>query len=282
MIGLAVLSHASLVPCAALCQIEPNSFGVVKIPGNTAVIADKAFNECTALKSIIWEPPVVVTSIGIQSFLGTSITSIDIPSTVTQIQDGAFGSCHQLTTVKFAVDSQLQIIKQSAFAFCSQLGNIFLPNSVISLYDNAFKGCTSLTAFTTGTGLNYIENSVFNGCTNLNNFDFPLSIKAIRDFAFFGCSRLTKVLFECDAVTQINANAFQGSGVANTGLAIGPYVTYAGPHIAKEGCTAPPAPAAAAKGNGKESVGLIVGKSTGRACEKYERLLEYFITHSNC
>ena len=46
--------------------------------------------------------------------------------------------------IKYVVKAGTRVICDSAFAFCSSLTSVTIPNSVTSIGDRAFDGCSSL------------------------------------------------------------------------------------------------------------------------------------------
>jgi hypothetical protein len=66
------------------------------------------------------------------------ITAVYIPSGITAIGESAFENCTNLTSVIFESGSQLMTIGVNAFANCINLTDIILPESVISIGENAF------------------------------------------------------------------------------------------------------------------------------------------------
>lgn len=84
-------------------------------------------------------------------------TSVTIPSTVkdgsneykvTLIQNGAFGNHEKLTSVNLSQAYYLEKIGNRAFEGCKNLqGTITIPAKCTTIADDAFNGCTSLTAF---------------------------------------------------------------------------------------------------------------------------------------
>ena len=62
-----------------------------------------------------------------------SLTSIEIPNTVTNIGDSAFSDCTSLKSVK--IPNSVTSIGNSAFSFCNSLESIEISNSVISIGD---------------------------------------------------------------------------------------------------------------------------------------------------
>ena len=78
--------------------------------------------------------------IGGNAFSGnTSITSIQIPSSITSIGGGAFDGCSSLTSI--TIPNSVTSIGYKAFYGCTSLTNITIPNSVTSIGQYAFYGC---------------------------------------------------------------------------------------------------------------------------------------------
>lgn len=84
-----------------------------------------------------------VTKIGTSLFAGTAITSISIPSTITEIGLYAFESCTSLKAIEFS--EGLQYIRQGAFSKCSGLANtIIFPKTLKAIETRAFEYCNLL------------------------------------------------------------------------------------------------------------------------------------------
>uniref|UniRef100_UPI004024F7E4 leucine-rich repeat domain-containing protein n=1 Tax=Prevotellamassilia timonensis TaxID=1852370 RepID=UPI004024F7E4 len=79
------------------------------------IIGKFAFRDCDSLTSVII--PSSVTEIGFAAFVGcSSLTSVNIPSSVTYIEDGAFQDCISLTSIN--IPSSVTEIEESAFYGC--------------------------------------------------------------------------------------------------------------------------------------------------------------------
>ena len=106
-------------------------------------------------------------------------------------------------------------IGQSAFAECSGLTSVTIPNSVTSIGDYAFDNCSGLISITIGSGVTSIGGYVFSGCSGLTSVTIPNSVTSIGDYAFKGCSGLTSVTIP-NSVTSIGWGAFDGcSGLSS-------------------------------------------------------------------
>ena len=98
-------------------------------------------------------------------------------------------------------------IGNSAFSGCSGLTAVEIPNSVTSIGDRAFYGCTSLTSIEIPNFVTSIGNSAFYGCSGLATVEIPNSVTSIGYEAFYGCERLHSVTIGA-GVLSIGSNAF--------------------------------------------------------------------------
>ena len=202
-------------------------------------IGSWAFGGCTGLTSITI--PDSVTSIDYSAFYGcTGLTSITIPDSVTSIDYSAFGGCTGLTSITVdennaVYDSRnncnaiietatnklisgckntvildsVTSIEDFAFSGCTGLTSITIPDSVTSIGWRTFEGCTNLTSITIPNSLTSIEDGAFSGCTGLTSITIPDSVTSVDYCAFSGCTGLTSITIP-DSVTMINWYAFDG------------------------------------------------------------------------
>ena len=100
--------------------------------------------------------------IGGNAFSGnTSITSIQIPSSITSIGGGAFDGCSSLTSI--TIPNSVTSIGYKAFYGCTSLTNITIPNSVTSIGQYAFYECVNLKTVINFSGLSISKSSSNNG-----------------------------------------------------------------------------------------------------------------------
>ena len=98
-------------------------------------------------------------------------------------------------------------IWEEAFRECSQLISITIPNSVTSIGTGAFYDCTGLTSVTIPNSVTSIGTGAFYGCTGLTSVTIPDGT-TIGTCAFYGCTGLTSVTIP-QGVTFIGFGAFE-------------------------------------------------------------------------
>ena len=188
----------------------------VTIPNSITSIGDRAFEGCSGLTSVTI--PNSVTSIGKYAFYNCSgLTSVTIPNSVTSIGYGAFGGCSGLTSVTVdknngtydSRDNCNAIIETSTNKLIVGCKNTTIPNSVTSIGDRAFEGCSGLTSVTIGNSVTSIGKYAFAGCWGLTSVTIGNSVTSIGDYAFTDCSGLTSVTIG-NSVTSIGYDAFRG------------------------------------------------------------------------
>ena len=91
-------------------------------------------------------------------------------------------------------------------AGCTALTGIVIPNSVISIGDNAFVECSSLTNMTIPNSVTSIGGFAFYDCENLKSITIPNSVKTIGEWAFC-LSGLTSITIP-NSITSISESTF--------------------------------------------------------------------------
>ena len=151
-----------------------------------------------------------VTSIGSNAFAGcVSLTSINIPSSVTNIGEYAFAVC-SLTSI--SIPSSVTNIGMHAFAGCARLTSISIPSSVTSIEMGAFSNCQSLTSIVIPSGVTSIESGAFGGCSSLTSIVIPSTVTNIGSNAFQNCPASLSVYFDG---TQEQWNRISGDFPSN-------------------------------------------------------------------
>ena len=92
-----------------------------------------------------------------------------IPDSVTDIYEGAFYNCINLTSIE--IPNSVTSIGWNAFSG-SGLVSVTIPDSVTSIEERAFDGCSELTSMTIGNGVTSIGSFAFYNCSSLTSMTF--------------------------------------------------------------------------------------------------------------
>ena len=218
--GITSIGSDAFRDCSGLTSAGPIGGGYDYEFGWTEEIPGNAFAYCSELTSVTI--PVGIASIGDRAFSGCSKLTSAGPigggydyefGWTEKIPDNAFANCSGLSSIM--LPNGITNIGNSAFSDCSGLINITLPGGVISIGDLAFYYCSGLTNITIPASVTYIGDRAFSGCSGLGsagpiggdyNVEFGWT-EEIPSRAFFNCSELTTITIP-DGVTSIGNEAF--------------------------------------------------------------------------
>ena len=111
--------------------------------------------------------------------------------------------------MSISIPNSVTSIGEWAFSGCSSLTSINIPDSVTSIGKGAFSGCSSLTSIRIPESVTSIGEEAFSCCDSLTSISLPSRIKSIGNNAFYGCSSLTSISLP-SSVTSIRNSAFFG------------------------------------------------------------------------
>ena len=177
--------------------------------------------------------PNTVTSIGYDAFSGCSgLTSVTIGENVTSIHDDAFDDCYNITSViwnaKNCNDFDYDFYNETLFYSCSsgltsfsfgekvehvpanlcrnmsELKEITIPSSVLSIGDEAFFGCSGLSNVTISNSVTSIGSDAFYHCSGLTSLTIGNSVSSIGHEAFSNCNNLEKVTYNSTVENWVN------------------------------------------------------------------------------
>lgn len=90
-----------------------------------------------------------------------------------------------------------------------QIRKVILSESVTSIDDGAFSGCTNLETIAIPPAVTYIGEQAFSGCFKLSDVDLPEKLVTIGFMAFSNCSSITAITIP-SSVSYLEAGTFQG------------------------------------------------------------------------
>lgn len=180
-----------------------------------------------------------VTSIDSEAFKECStLTSITIPASVSQIGESVFLGCDKLSTIivdksnlsfdsrydcnaiietatntliigckSSTIPNSVQHIGKGAFGGLKDLTSIKIPNTVTSINPYAFSN-SGLTTIEIPSSVKYIEAAAFQNCTSLTSVDISDCVEWINEYCFSGCSSLSTITIP-GSVKYISNYAFE-------------------------------------------------------------------------
>lgn len=206
----------------------------VSMPSSLRSIGNYAFSNCIALSSVTI--PEGVTEIGERAFGTTdNLSSIKIPGTVktigkdafraagykaskltvtlekgiTTIGDSAFGSTN---IYELNIPDSVKTIGEGAFSGCSKLQKVTMGDSVTKIGAHAFAVCEELTSIRLSDNITEIPESMLYICPKITKVALPAKTKSIGKAAFCHCENLTEITMP-SGVTEIGPTAFASTRI---------------------------------------------------------------------
>ena len=143
-----------------------------------------------------------------------AITSVDIPSSVVSIDDNAFTKS---TLTEITVPETVKTIGNQVFKGCTDLRKAVIEGGKDSLGTELFNECAALESAVIGEGHTVLPEYTFAGCKALSDVTLPSSLKEIKGNdelggAFINCSSLQSIELP-EGLTSIGIRGFYGSGL---------------------------------------------------------------------
>ena len=134
----------------------------------------------------------------------TSLTTVSIPSSITEISFDVFEGCVSLAAINIAegnanyasIDGVLFNNDKTELLYypASKTGSTYsIPGTVTTINSSAFENCGNLTSITIPNSVKTIYHSAFRNCSNLTSITIPESVFTLGNYAFYGCVSLTEI-----------------------------------------------------------------------------------------
>ena len=159
--------------------------------------------------------------VGESAFEGCSaLAEVNIPASITQVENHAFRNCTKLKDVVFAdretllplgsqlfanspldslyIGAKISYLSEaseetSPFSNNTSLRTVIITNIESDIYDYEFYGCSGLESAVVGDGVERIGRWAFSGCFNLGDFVFGSNVSTIGEEAFSDCTNMTNI-----------------------------------------------------------------------------------------
>lgn len=189
--GVEVIAGNAFISCQDT-SIEPFE---LNFPPSVEIIEPFAFNCCYPLSAVTFSEGL--RRIGRWAFIGTSIECLEIPASVTEIDEQAFISCDSLKVIK---------VRKGNKVYDSRKG----CNAIIeSATGRLFRGSEGTTIVP--DGVKVISSCAFYG-SKIKKIKLPSSLEAIERGAFMCCKELKKLVIP-GSVRKIHYEILMDSGV---------------------------------------------------------------------
>ena len=158
--------------------------------------------------------PLTASTAEVQAHPTNRPESIQIPATVnwsegsfsvTAVADKGFENNTNLTTI--TLPESVKTVGNKAFYGCSKLSAVTF-NGQTAIGDEAFRNCTSLINVSLPTGLKTIGDRAFQGANSITQIEFKDGIESIGAFSFMDCKALTAVRLP-NTTKSIGTSAFE-------------------------------------------------------------------------
>lgn len=144
----------------------------------------------------------MVTAVAQNGFSGCDIKEVRFGGNITELGNFAFANCSNLSVVTLDGVTKLGI---SAFEGCVSLGKITVPESVTTVGERCFYGCTALER--AEISCKTVGGYAFSNCASLAEVIVLQGVETLGDRCFDGCVKLTAVTLP-SSLTDVGAYSF--------------------------------------------------------------------------
>ncbi|MBR4070883.1 MAG: leucine-rich repeat protein, partial [Bacteroidaceae bacterium] len=185
----------------------------ITIPAGVTTIGDKVFSGCTSLSDVVIEDRTTALSLGSNGssglFADCPLDSVYIGGKITYKTSSSYGYSpfYRNTSLRTVVitDTETEIY-DNEFYGCSNLTKVTIGDGVKKIGNWAFSGCSSLDHFAFGTNVESIGQEAFSDCTNVTNIRSYSAVppvcgtQALDDINKWNCT--LSVLENCQSAYQ--------------------------------------------------------------------------------
>jgi hypothetical protein len=209
----------------------------VRIPSSVSQIRTKAFSYCDSLENVSYTGStaqynridIMAGNSELKAALSTGVATIRTykassssiswsltNGTLTVRGKGKMPAYHFMEAPWFGkraaikrivVGEGITAVSTYAFACCSNVTSVDLPDTLSEIGARAFYKDVSLASLELPSGLSTIGRMAFQDCTALKSLTIPSGVKKLPEYMCCGCSRLKEVVLP-GTITEIGSSAF--------------------------------------------------------------------------
>lgn len=188
-----------------LSEFSKNSI-VDKIVFNDKIteVSPELFKDINAREIVLTNN---ITKIGIRAFENSEISTINLPSSIKEIEPFAFRGCYNLKEI--TIPNNIKVLEDGVFKSCKNLKNIQLPINLTKIGEESFAN-TGIENITLPNTIFKIDIGAFENCQNLKKIELPYNpyYTRITSGLFENCKNLESVVIP-DNVTELGDSAFK-------------------------------------------------------------------------
>lgn len=215
----------------------------VRIPSSISQIRTKAFSYCDSLEDVTYAGSaaqynridIMAGNSELKAALSTGVATIRTykassssiswsltNGTLTIRGKGKMPAYHFMEAPWFGkraaikrivVGEGITAVSTYAFACCSNVTSVDLPDTLNEIGARAFYKDVSLASLELPSGLSVIGRMAFQDCTALKSLNIPSGVKKLPEYMCCGCSSLKEVVLP-GSITEIGSSAFFGTGLS--------------------------------------------------------------------
>ena len=175
----------------------------VKIEAGMTKIPAHLFQKNSTLTVV--EIPDTVTEIDDYAFAQTGVENLEIPESVITLNNQIFSGSN---LVQISIPDSITDMGNAIFQNCSKLQKVKLPKVRYNIGEYTFAGCTSMEEIQLPKTVTTIWPHAFDGCSSLKKVEWSDCLEVIKDNAFKDCTALTEIVIP-NTVRELGNEAFR-------------------------------------------------------------------------